>query len=112
MMLSCVGRVSRASKASWARKTSEQVLNASAQQRSFQSGRQARGLTNTARMLGAQRWRQVLVGGSSPSAGTSPRVKRLLLLVTILLAGCTVGVTVTNAPDTLPCAPGKGINCQ
>jgi hypothetical protein len=39
-------------------------------------------------------------------------MKRLLLVVVILLAACTVGVTLTNAPDTLPCAPGKGINCQ
>jgi len=34
-------------------------------------------------------------------------MKRLLLLLALLLAGCTVGVTVTNSPDTLPCAPGK-----
>jgi len=39
-------------------------------------------------------------------------VKRLLLIIVILLTGCTIGVTLTNAPDTLPCAPGKGINCQ
>jgi hypothetical protein len=26
----------------------------------------------------------------------------------LALGGCTVGLTVTNSPDTLPCAPGKG----
>jgi hypothetical protein len=34
-------------------------------------------------------------------------MKCLLLFVAIVLAGCTIGVTVTNAPESLPCAPGK-----
>jgi hypothetical protein len=39
-------------------------------------------------------------------------MKRLALIVVLLLAACSVGVAVTNSPDTLPCAPGKGIQCQ
>jgi hypothetical protein len=38
-------------------------------------------------------------------------MKRALLLLLLLLAGCSVGVTLTNSPDTLPCAPGTGIRC-
>src|SRR6185436_21018620 len=34
-------------------------------------------------------------------------VKFLLVLLCFLLAGCSVGLTVTNSPDTLPCAPAS-----
>ena len=35
----------------------------------------------------------------------------LIAACLFFLGGCAVGVTVTNSPDTLPCAPGKGIRC-
>jgi len=36
-------------------------------------------------------------------------VKFLLVLLCFLLAGCSVGLTVTNSPDTLPCAPASAL---
>jgi hypothetical protein len=39
-------------------------------------------------------------------------MKRLIFLTIVFLAGCTVGATLTNSPDTLPCAPGTGVQCR
>jgi hypothetical protein len=54
-----------------------------------------------------QRFCKPKVGGSIPSAGTTGHMVKLLLALCALLAGCSVGLTVTNSPDTLPCAPAS-----
>jgi len=35
----------------------------------------------------------------------------LFALAVAALGACSLGFTVTNAPDTLPCAPGKTFPC-
>ena len=47
-----------------------------------------------------------LVAGSIPAAGTI-QMKRLLLVLCLVLGGCSVGVTITNAPSSLPDCMGK-----